>query len=69
VVSNYNRIGKEITAEAERIGLDHGLPPEQLVELVMEIVDAEDRNRIKPFSVNKEITNLISDAATSLPQS
>ena len=69
MVSNYDRIAKEIMAEAKSIGHDNGLSPESLVELVMEVVDAEDRNRIKPYSVNKDITNLITNAANNLLRS
>jgi len=69
MVSNYDRILDEITVEATRIGLDNDLPPEPLIELVMEIVDAEDRNRIKPFSVNKDVESLIRQTATKFLRS
>lgn len=69
MVSNYDRILDEITVEAKRIGLDNNLPSEPLIELVMEIVDAEDRYRIKPFSVNKDVERLISQTATKFLRS
>ena len=66
MVSNYDRIAREIEREAERISLDNGLHSESLVELVMEIVDAEDRHRVKPYSVDREISNLIANGANVL---
>ncbi|MCY4163925.1 MAG: hypothetical protein OXE93_06905 [bacterium] len=66
MVSNYDRILTEITNEANRTGCDLDIPAERLIELVMEIVDAEDRHRIKQFPVNKEIENMITTTATSL---
>lgn len=67
MVNNFDRILKEIKTEADRICVDNNLPAESLTELVMKIVEAEDRNRIKPFSVNKDISGWIADTAIKAP--
>ena len=66
MVSNYDRIFEEITAETNRVAAESGLAPEPLIELVMEIVSTEDRHRIKPIDVNKDIENMITTAAKNL---
>ena len=66
MVSNYDRIFEEITAEANRVAAENGLAAESLIELVMEIVSTEDRHRIKPIDVNKDIENMITTAAMDL---
>ena len=47
MVSNLDRILGEIQREADLIAPHHGLQPETLVDLVMQIVDMEDSNRTK----------------------
>ncbi len=66
MVSNYDRIFEEITTEANRVAAENGLPVEPLIELVMEIVYTEDRHRIRPIDVNKDIENMIATAALDL---
>ena len=66
MVSNYDRILDEITAEAARVGFDNDLRAEPLIDLVMEIVDTEDRHRIKPIDVIKTMENMITTAALDL---
>ena len=66
MVSNYDRILDEITTEAVRIGFDNGIRAETLIDLVMEIVDTEDRHRIKQIDVNKIMENMITTAAIKL---
>ena len=68
MVSNYDRILDAITTEAVRVGFDNGLRAEPLIDLVMEIVDTEDRHRIKPFEVNKIVEHMIANAAIDLRQ-
>lgn len=63
MVSNYDRILEEITNEANRVAASTGIRAELLTELVMGIVDAEDRHRIKRIDVNKEVENMITTAA------
>ena len=64
MVSNYDRIYLEITQHAEQVERQHGVAADDLTTLVMEIVDREDRNRIKPLPrINKDIANLIDQAA------
>ena len=68
MVSNFDRIYSEITAEAERVAPECGLTPKSLSNLVMEIVYAEDSHRVKPIEVNKDIENLIANAALGIPR-
>ena len=63
MVSNFESIFVEITRQSDLIGRDHDVLGRTLATLVMEIVDAEDRNQLKPFAVNKTIENMISQAA------
>ena len=47
MVNNYDRIYSEIKSEAERLAAEHDVDSEALVSLAMEIVDLEDRNRVR----------------------
>lgn len=69
MVSNYDRILDEITTEAVRVATENGLRAEPLIDLVMKIVDTEDRHRIKPIEVKKDIENMITTAALDLLRS
>lgn len=66
MVSNFERIYKEIKYQAARLEREHGLPAEGLTNLCMEIVDAEDQHRIKAFNVNQQMENMIDQAAKRL---
>ena len=60
MVSNYDRILAEIKKEAQRSAPEHNIDPDTLVSLAMEIVDLEDRNRIKPIArLQQRIEDLI----------
>ena len=64
MVSNYERIYAEITREAERLASKHDVAADALTELVMEIVDLEDRNRIKPvWNITQQVKNRIATVA------
>ena len=63
MVSNYERILDEITTEAERVAGDTGMSADLLTDLVMKIVDAEDRHRIKSININQEVEDMITTAA------
>ncbi len=64
MVSNYDRILTEITSEAKRVSAENGLPSKELVDLVMEIVDLVDRNRIQPVhAINQKVARMISQVA------
>ena len=63
MVSNYERILDEITTEARRLASETGIDADPLADLVMRIVDAEDRHRIKRIDVNKVIEDMISTVA------
>ena len=62
MVSNFERILGEIRREANLIAPVHGLEPEAVVELIMKIVDIEDRHRIKSESrIHQRVKGMIQD--------
>ena len=64
MVSNFERILGEIRREAIRVAPTYGLKPEAIVKLIMDIVDLEDRNRVKAEArVRQRIKGMIEDAA------
>ena len=64
MVSNFERILDEIRKEAHRIARTYGLEPEAVVKLIMDIVDLEDRNRVKAVGgINQRVKGMIEDAA------
>ena len=63
MVSNFRRILAEIRKEANRTAPTHDLKPESVVNLVMAIVDLEDRHRVKAVhGINKNVRGMIEDA-------
>ena len=63
MVSNFERIFDEIRKEAHRIAGTYGLEPEAVVKLIMDIVDLEDRNRVKAVAgINQQIKGMIQNA-------
>ena len=66
MVSNFERIFDEIKREANLIAPKHGLDPDALVELVMNIVDSEDQHRIKSVArIHQKVKGMIQDVALS----
>ncbi len=66
MVSNYYRILDEIKKEAHQIAGTYGLEPQTAVDLIMDIVDLEDRNRVKAVAgINQQVKGLIENAAQS----
>ena len=66
MVNNYDRIYTEINKEAQRFAPEHNIDPDMLVELAMEIVDLEDRHRIKPIAhIRQRIEELIHNTAVN----
>lgn len=64
MVSNFQRILGEIRKEAHHIARTYGLEPEAVVKLIMDIVDLEDRNRVKAESrIDQRVRAMIEDAA------
>ena len=64
MVSNFERILDEIRKEAHQIARTYGLKPEAVVKLIMDIVDLEDRNRVKAEArINQRVRGMIEDAA------
>ena len=66
MVSNFERILDEIKKEANRVAPDHGLHPETVVDVIMNIVDLEDQHRLKAqHGINQKIKGLIETTAQS----
>ena len=64
MVSNFERILAEIRKEAQRIAPTYQLDSETVVNLVMDIVDLEDRNRVKAdHRIKSKIRRMIENAA------
>ena len=63
MVSNFERIFDEIRKEANRIADTYGLEPEAVVKLIMDIVDLEDRSRVKAVAgINQQVKGMIQNA-------
>lgn len=55
-MNNYDRIYEEISNATEELGPANGLDPELLLNLIMEVVQIEDRHRtIRVPNINKRI--------------
>lgn len=68
MVSNFERILGEIRREANLVAPAHGLAPDAVVDLIMNIVDIEDRNRIKAEPrINQRVRGMIQDVAVAKP--
>ena len=65
MVSNYDRIFAEITKESVELAPDHGVDPQALVNLVLEIVDLEDQHRTKSIRIKQLIEDRIHATAVS----
>ena len=66
MISNYDRIYKEIQIEARRVGEDLDVDPEALACLTLEIVDVEDRHRISHIhAIKKKVRALIETTAVT----
>ena len=66
MISNYDRIYREIQIEARRVSEDLDVDPEALARLTLEIVDLEDRHRITHVhAINKQVRALIETTAVA----
>ena len=64
MVSNFERILGEIRKGAHQMARDYGLEPEAVVTLIMEIVNLEDKNRVKAVAgINQKVKGMIETAA------
>lgn len=62
-MNNFKRIHDEIKREANRVASGSQLRSESLVDVIMEIVNIEDQNRIKVEPrINQRIKGIIQDA-------
>lgn len=70
MVSNYDRIYREIKKEAQHLVHEDGIEPEVLVILTMDIVDLVDQHRTKHIhGINQEIKRKIETTAVIQPTS
>ena len=59
-LTNIDRIGAEIARHADEVAQEHGLATTSLVRLLLEIVDLEDRHRVKAIpGVRRRMKNMI----------
>lgn len=63
MVSNLDRIFREIGRESERVAAEHDLQSDELTELVMAIVDVEDEHSFRNTNVKQRIKTLIQNFA------
>ena len=64
MVSNFERILGEIRKGAHQIARDYGLEPEAVVKLIMDIVDLEDRNRVKAVAgIDQKVRGMIENSS------
>ena len=68
MVSNFKRILGEIRREANLVAPTYGLESEAVVELIMNIVDLEDRHRIRAEPrINQQVRGMIQNVAVAKP--
>ena len=66
MVSNFDRILGEIKREANLIAPDHGLQPASVVEVIMNIVDIEDQNRVRAEPrIHQKVKGMIQNVAVA----
>lgn len=66
MISNYDRIYKEIQKEARLVSEHLGVDPGTLERLCLEIVDLEDRHRVwRIHDINKQVRRLIEATAVT----
>lgn len=64
MISNYDRIFREIQSETRRVGEDLDVDPEILERLTLEIVDLVDRHRLSHVhGIQKQIQAMIETTA------
>lgn len=66
MISNYDRIYKEIQKEARRVSEDLSVDPVTLERLCLEIVDLEDRHRVwRVHDIIKQVRGRIETTAVT----
>jgi len=64
MVSNFDRILDEIRKVAHRTARTYELEPGAVVKLIMDIVNLEDRHRVRAEArINQQVKGMIEDAA------
>jgi hypothetical protein len=62
-MNNFDRIHQELAREAEELAPEVGLDPARFLELVLEVVEAEDQHRITKTNINQQIERVILNVA------
>lgn len=66
MISNYDRIHREIVTEVQKVCEDLDFDPQTLEDLIMEIVDLEDQHRVTGVhAIKKKMRNLIEATAVA----
>ncbi len=63
-MNNIDRIHQELAKHASELGPEVGMDPTRFLEIVLEIVDAEDQHRrIAKTNINQQVERVILNAA------
>jgi hypothetical protein len=62
-MNNFDRIHEELAKQAAELAPDVGLDQARFLELVLEVVEAEDQHRITKTNINQQIERVILNAA------
>jgi hypothetical protein len=62
-MNNIDRIHEELAKHASELGPEVGMDPTRFLEIVLEIVDAEDQHRIAKTNINQQVERVILNAA------
>lgn len=62
-MNNIDRIQQELEKEAETLGPEVGLSPDRFLEVVLEIVNAEDKHRISRTNIRQQVRTIVLNSA------
>ena len=62
-MNNIDRIQQELEKEAEALGPKVGLSPQRFLEVVLEIVNAEDEHRISRTNIRQQVRTIVLNSA------
>lgn len=61
-MNNFDRIHEELARQAEALAPEVNMEPEHFLEIVLELVDAEDQHRIAKTNINQQVQHMILNA-------
>lgn len=62
-MNNFDRIQQELAKEAARLAPQVPMDADRFLEVVLELVDAEDQHRISKTNIRQQVEMIISNAA------